>query len=662
MKPGILSFLFASWLSVCLANGQQAKNSYRLLEDFIISAPECGPVISTSKAPDTCSSSSSAGNFVEDVLPCGARRKVYHTNRNWGLSYPNTSGIISENYTIQMYLKITDWGINRARIIDFSNGVSDEGIYFKNQNGSSERCIDFYPDGIVGSCPFFNNSIYYLLTFTRNGQTGILDVYVNNSLFVSYNDVNKRYAGKAGTPIYIFRDDAAVSCESGEANFAYLSFSNTYTTQKDVENDFNNICYNANNNSVAEFLIDPNPSCGYPKNINIEYTGSIPASSADYLFEWDWNGGKVVSGTGRGPYVVNWDTPGEKNVTLTITNTICGNKINNTKKANISKLDLTTSVKDATCTDNLATITLTAVEGIAPFQYSIDSLNYQSDPQFRVKPASYRVRIRDANNCTSVKEVKINEVQSIFVQTRADTTVCKGQQVQLVTASDATSFTWTPSIGLDDISLKDPLAAPSTTSQYIVEAKKEGCVTRDTITISVIPDIELNITPDTTIEPEIPFQLNASSPTLAGKPGVTYSWMPPSGLSDSKISNPVATILSSHTYMVTVTSAEGCSATSNVTLTVIPPAWIYVPTAFTPDGDGKNEVLNLNTKAIKTLYYFRIYNRWGQVIFSADSPDKGWDGRINGAQPVNGVYTYQLEAITEQGVKIRKDGSILLLR
>ncbi|TDE14571.1 T9SS type B sorting domain-containing protein [Dyadobacter psychrotolerans] len=662
MKPGILQFLLASWLSVCFANGQPEKNSYRLHEDFKISAPECGPNLSAAKALGTCSASTNAGDFVEDVLPCGAQRKVYHTNRNWGLSYPNITGTISENYTIQLYLKVTDWGTTWARIIDFSNGQSDDGIYFKNRNASADRCIDFYPQGIAGPCPFFNNSTYYLLTFTRNGRTGIMDVYVNNSLFVSYNDSGKRYTGKAGTPIYIFRDDAAVSCESGEANFAYLSFSNAFTSPKDVENDFNNICYNANINSSAEFLIDPNPSCGYPKNITIDYTGSLPASSTGYSFEWDWNGGTVVSGTGRGPYVVNWNTPGEKNVTLTITNTVCGNKINNTKKAVISSLDLTASVKDATCTDSLATITLTAVEGAAPFQYSIDSVNYQSNAQFRVKPASYRIYIKDANNCSSVKEVKIAPVESIFVQTIGDTTICKGQQIPLPTKSNAVSFSWLPVNGLDNAALQNPTASPESTAQFIVEAKKDDCVTTDTVTIFVVPDIEVNVTPDTDIEPEIPFQLSASSPTLAGQPGVSYSWLPPSGLNNPKISNPLATLLSSQTYNVTVTSAEGCVGSAQVTLNVVPPAWIYVPTAFTPDGDGKNEVLYLNTKAITNLSYFKIYNRWGQVVFFTNQPDIGWDGRYKGAEPVSGTYTYQLEGITDRGVKIKKEGNIMLIR
>jgi len=663
MKSGILFFLILAWFGgINVANGQSVKHSYRFYQNFNVAQSECGPDLVPSKALGNCSATAVAGTYIDDALDCGATRKVYHTNLDWGLMYPNTTSAISETYTIQMYIKITDWGLTWARIIDFSNGQSDNGIYFKARSGSSDRCIDFYPNGISGPCPYFNTSSYYLLTFTRNGQTGMMNVYVDNSLFVSYDDAAKQYVAKPGTPIYIFRDDAKVSCESGEANFAYMSFSNQYATQKDVTDVYNQICFKANVNAAADFSIDPNPTCTFPKNVNVVYTGDIPLPGTGYTFAWDWDGGTVVSGKDRGPFVINWSTEGTKNVKLTVTNDACNNKMVNIKQAVINNLGLTSFVDPGSCKDNETTVSLTAKGGTAPYQYSLDSINFQADNKFIVPPKSYRFLVKDATNCVYGQTLNVEVVGNTVAETIKDTTICEGQTVRLLTESNATSFSWLPVSGLDDATSKDPVASPLTTSRYILTAStNENCVTSDTVLIKVIPKVEVVVTPDAEIEPDMPFQLNASSPQLAGEQGIKYLWSPPFGLNNAAIANPTATIISDKTYNVKVTSA-GCSGSGQVNLKVLPSPAMYVPTAFTPDGDGKNEMLYIITREIKSLNYFKIYNRWGQVVFSSSSLEEGWNGRFKEAEPVSGTYIYKLEGISEKGKKIKKEGTFLLIR
>ncbi|WP_221391164.1 gliding motility-associated C-terminal domain-containing protein [Dyadobacter sp. NIV53] len=663
MKSRVLLFFIFAWFSVIEVNAQAVKHTYRFYGNFSVALPQCGPDLTQAQPLGNCPSAPTPGDFIEDALPCGAKRQVYHNNLNWGLAYPNTTGVIKGTYTIQMYVRVTDWGKEWSRIIDFSIGKADEGIYFKNTAGSEERCLDFYPFGIVGSCPYFNSSTYYLLTFTRNGLTGIFDVYVNNTLFASYNDTRGMYVGKAGVPIYIFRDDAATACDSGEANFAYLSFTDQYSTQSNVEAVAEQICYTASINATADFAINPNPSCGYPANVNVIYTGDIEAPGTGYIFDWDWDGGTVVSGTGMGPFVVNWNTPGTKDITLVVTNTSCNKTLTNKKPANISSLDLVTSLDAGACTNtDEATITVTAINGVSPYEYSIDSVNYQKETEFKVTPATYRVYVKDGEGCISIKEVTVDSLDITAVQTIGDTVICEGQQVKLLTTSNATAFSWFPGTGLDNSSAVSPIAAPTVTTQYIVTATKNNCPVQDTVTITVVPDIEVIVTPDTEIQPGIPFQLSASSPQLDGQAGVIYIWMPPTGLDNPAIENPVATILSSKTYVIKITSPDGCAGTSQVNLNVIPPPSIFVPSAFTPNGDGKNEILRLVTNKITALNYFQIYNRWGEVVFYSNQLDQGWDGRFKTAEPVAGHYVFKLEGITEEGKTIKKEGTVLLIR
>jgi gliding motility-associated-like protein len=663
MKSKALHILLIFFFYLPTVFGQSVKHTYRFYKDFNVAQPECGPSLTQAKAPGQCATSNTAGTFIEDLLPCGSRRLVYHINRNWGLMYPNSDGTITNTYTIQMYIKATDWGKEWARIIDFSNGSSDDGIYFKNRPGSAERCIDLYPSGIIGACPFFNTSTYYLLTFTRNGQTDMLDVYVDKVLFASYHDVEKRYAGTAGVPIYIFRDDSKVTCESGEANFAYLAFQSRYFTKTDVDKIFSEVCSEASINPFADFSISPNPSCGFPKNIDVKYTGPIPAGSTEYTFKWDWDGGKVISGSGMGPYVINWGSGGTKNVSLIVTSKACGNSLFNRKQAIISNLNLATDVKAGSCdTGTDGTVTLTGSDGLAPYQYSIDSVNFQASNVFKVPAASYRVYVKDGNDCTVAKGINVLFNSDINVKTMPDTTVCEGQSVQLLTESNARTFAWLPQEGLDNASAREPVATPGSSSQYIITATKGFCTQTDTVLVNVAPKIEVNVTPDAVIEYNVPFQLIASSPQIRDFTKATFEWSPAIGLNNPFSPSPIAVLQEDQSYTVEILSEMGCVGTGQVRLAIKRQENIVVPAAFSPNGDGKNEVLVPLVNDIESISYFRIYNRWGQVVFFTDQLNTGWNGYFKGSEPMTGTYLWEIRGKSNKGKVITKSGSVLLLR
>lgn len=663
MKSRVLHILLLFAFYLPFVQAQTGKQTYRFYKDFKVAYPECGPELTQVQAPGSCGAASSPGKFVEDVLPCGVKRFVYHNNMDWGVMYPNSEGLVTETYTIQMYMKVTDWGKSWTRIIDFSNGGLDDGIYFKNRGGSAERCLDFYPNGIVGACPFFNTSTYYLLTITRDGQTGKMDVYVDNTLFATYNDTGKNYVGKAGVPIYIFRDDQQVSCESGQANMAYLAFHGQYFTKTDVDFAFSQICFEANINPYADFSISPNPSCGFPKNIDVKYTGPIQAPGTGYEFTWNWDGGRVISGSGMGPYVLSWDTGGIKYVTLTVTSKACGNPLVNTKQATMSNLNLTTAVTPGNCdvgTDG--TVTLTGADGLAPYQYSVDSVNYQFDNIFRLPAASYRVFVKDGNNCTVAKNVDVQFISDVNVRAMPDTIICEGESVQLTTESNGQTFAWLPQDGLDNSSASEPVATPLTTTQYVVKATKGYCTQTDTVNVRVSPKIQVNVTPDALIEYNVPFQLTASSPQIKDYRQTVFVWSPATGLNDPASQSPVAILQDNQSYTVEITSELGCKGSGQVNLSIKRQESIIIPTAFTPNGDGRNEVLTPITNEIESIRYFRIFNRWGQVVFYTDQLNTGWDGYFKGNAPLAGTYVWEVEGVSNKGRVITKKGAVMLLR
>jgi gliding motility-associated-like protein len=156
----------------------------------------------------------------------------------------------------------------------------------------------------------------------------------------------------------------------------------------------------------------------------------------------------------------------------------------------------------------------------------------------------------------------------------------------------------------------------------------------------------------------IPLRANSDS-------GIIYSWSPSLGLSNPNIPDPIATVGNigeDLTYQVVVTSAAGCVGEGYVRIRIYKGPEIYVPTAFTPNGDGKNDRLTPFPVGINELKAFRVFNRWGNEIFSTRRLHDGWDGRLQGREQPAGIYVWVVEAVTSAGKLIEKKGTVTLIR
>jgi gliding motility-associated-like protein len=141
--------------------------------------------------------------------------------------------------------------------------------------------------------------------------------------------------------------------------------------------------------------------------------------------------------------------------------------------------------------------------------------------------------------------------------------------------------------------------------------------------------------------------------------------LPHEGLDDPFVYNPVATPTETTTYTLTVTNEEGCKAVRQITIYVISPDCrepnIFVPNAFTPNGDGNNDVLYVRSNIIESME-FAIYNRWGQKVFETTEQSIGWDGTYKGQELPNDVFGYYLKAKCFNGEEFFKKGNISLMR
>jgi gliding motility-associated-like protein len=181
-----------------------------------------------------------------------------------------------------------------------------------------------------------------------------------------------------------------------------------------------------------------------------------------------------------------------------------------------------------------------------------------------------------------------------------------------------------------------------------------GCITSVSKNL-FINAAKANAGTDTLIASNTFFQLNGSG-------GSSYSWFPTIGLSDPNVSNPIGKISDDAKYLLTVKTVEGCVDTASVKVRIFKGSAVYVPTAFSPNNDGLNDVLKPYYVSIKSLSFFTIYNRWGQIVFTTNDLNKGWDGFSKNKRQVVGSYVWVLKAVDAIGKTHNLKGSFVLLK
>jgi uncharacterized delta-60 repeat protein/gliding motility-associated-like protein len=149
---------------------------------------------------------------------------------------------------------------------------------------------------------------------------------------------------------------------------------------------------------------------------------------------------------------------------------------------------------------------------------------------------------------------------------------------------------------------------------------------------------------------------------MQARPGLSYDWSPAAGLSDTRSATPVVTVTTDQDYIVRITQANSCPFVDTVTVRVFDRLEIYVPTGFTPNGDGKNDVLRPIAVHIKEIRSFKVLNRWGEVIFQTNKIGEGWNGTYKGIMQPNDAYVWYFEGKDINGKNISAKGTSVLIR
>ncbi|MEC5145083.1 PKD domain-containing protein [Chitinophaga sp. 180180018-2] len=163
---------------------------------------------------------------------------------------------------------------------------------------------------------------------------------------------------------------------------------------------------------------------------------------------------------------------------------------------------------------------------------------------------------------------------------------------------------------------------------------------------------------DTIVATGQPLQLRAQWTD----PRISYQWSPATGLNDPYIADPVAVLQKDQQYRLTLTSPEGCTDQASVNVKVYKGPEFYVPNAFTPNGDGRNDLFRVIAAGVPTLDFFCIWDRWGQEVYRSNTLPGGWDGRWQGQPAPTGTYVWMVQGVDYTGRRFSRKGTVTLIR
>ena len=295
--------------------------------------------------------------------------------------------------------------------------------------------------------------------------------------------------------------------------------------------------------------------------------------------------------------------------------------------------------------------------------------NPVTDPT-SVLAGTYYVKGSNSFGCSSVKPLIVTiEAMPLFITANPEMK-CDTERVDLtdpaITAGSDPRLTFTY---WNDAGATSPLVNPQAISKsgtyYIKAQAVGGC--------SFVKSVEVVVTlsrgnksvryPTVNASPNVPVQLTAREPGLINK----YTWNPPVGLNASDRKDPEFRHDQNMEYTVRIEYDNQCPVVDTVLvlmrqITTNCVSDIFVPKAWSPNNDRHNDKLFPIPVCIRELKYFRVFNRWGQLVFETNVLQQGWDGIFKGTPQVMDTYTWTLEATGEDGKHFKRAGNSVLVR
>jgi gliding motility-associated-like protein len=291
------------------------------------------------------------------------------------------------------------------------------------------------------------------------------------------------------------------------------------------------------------------------------------------------------------------------------------------------------------------------------FTYQLDAGITQSNNTFtNVVPGGHLLTVKGVT-CNSVLPITV-PVPVLPLQTINDTAICIGQTLTLTTTSIATQYNWQPVNSVSNATIASPVTKPNNSTTYILNASTNICSKTDSVQVTVlpIPNISLPNTVQTVTGDAVQLLALANN-------AVSVLWQPPTNLNNNAILQPVVLQpIESATYTLTATNEYNCIDTASIRVEVLPNC-LQVNAAFTPNGDGVNDVWQLyQTRQCLSNIAVQVYNRYGSKVFESTNYNNNWKGTYNNKPLPDGTYYYVVTATLITGRKYQTRGNVTILR
>lgn len=270
-------------------------------------------------------------------------------------------------------------------------------------------------------------------------------------------------------------------------------------------------------------------------------------------------------------------------------------------------------------------------------------------------PGTYWVEAR-LDGCFIRDTIRYVQQPLLSLDLGKDTAFCPGESIRLSAGNGFDSYHWSTGESGKSIEVKDY-------GEYRVEASYFCDTLRDTIAIFQPPALSVVLPADTLLPLGNQFEIQ---PLFSGIP-VLWEWQPATGLSCTGCPFPISKPLENTLYSLLIKDEYGCQASDEILISVENRGRVYVPNAFSPGGDGINDIFTLyGGPEVGDIISMNIFDRWGELVFSKEhfpaGGSNGWDGTFKGKVLLPGVYVYVLEVAFLNGEKRRLAGEVVLMK
>jgi gliding motility-associated-like protein len=262
--------------------------------------------------------------------------------------------------------------------------------------------------------------------------------------------------------------------------------------------------------------------------------------------------------------------------------------------------------------------------------------------------------------CTRTDTFRILVWKQPVADAGQDTTICYGTQAYFqAKAIGSNRFRWSPAAGLSSPTASATRVRSNLSGLYTVEVTDTyGCNFRDydTVQLTVLPQVQAYAGQDTTATLGQPVQ-------LSGCCTVSYLWQPASIFESDTARQPIGHFPAGTTQvLMTAITAEGCEGKDTILVKGYAGPTYYVPNAFSPGNrDGRNDVFRPIPVGIRETYYFNVYNRMGQLVYTTKTFMQGWDGTLRGELLPEAAYVWVVKGISTEGKIVEQKGTVLLM-